>query len=244
MKQSSEQPEARRWSRRDRPTIGITCDVERDSGRIVLRRPYVDAVRRAGGVPYLLPPSVESLPAYLDQCDGFLLTGGDDPRMEAFGEPTHPRATPVHPDRQTFEIALLEAIFRDDQPPLFGICLGMQLMALTRGGRLDQYLPETLATYEAHWGKKTHEIEGSLGMGRILSHHKQAIIDPGAFRVIGRAPDEVIEAIDDPDYPTWCVGVQWHPERTENPALGADLFAQFVDAASAHRRQRLDMLHP
>ena len=67
-----------------------------------------------------------------------MFIGGDDPRTEPFGEPTHPKATPVEPERQAFETALLEELQRRPGAPVLGVCLGMQMMALHAGGKLNQ----------------------------------------------------------------------------------------------------------
>jgi putative glutamine amidotransferase len=52
----------------------------------------------------------------------------------------------------------------------------------------------------------------------VNTYHKQAVKKIGrGLRVIGTAPDEVIEAFEDPTMPLF-VGVQWHPERlTDEP---------------------------
>ena len=106
----------------------------------------------------------------------------------------------------------------------------MQLMGLHAGGKLDQYLPETLNTAAAHWGKKHHDISGELGSGEVQSHHRQAMTDAGSLRVVARAEDGVIEAIVDPER-AFYLGVQWHPERTEDLHLGYELFERFMKAA-------------
>ncbi|MEO0588470.1 MAG: gamma-glutamyl-gamma-aminobutyrate hydrolase family protein [Planctomycetota bacterium] len=53
-----------------------------------------------------------------------------------------------------------------------------------------------------------------------------------------RAPDGVIEAVDDPDRP-FRVGVQWHPEKapaeSREASLNLGLFRRLVDAALAAR---------
>lgn len=216
------------------PVVGITCDVEIERDRFFLYASYVNAVQAAGAVALIVPPVVESLPQYLQLCDAWILSGGDDPIMESFGEPTHSLATPIDPRRQAFEVALLNALNEDRRDvPALGICLGMQLMSLVAGGKLDQYLPNSLPTHELHWGKKPHPVGGSIGEGEVLSHHRQAIADPGALDIIGRAPDGVIEAVRDPRASTFRVGVQWHPERTDRGELGSALFEQLVGAACA-----------
>lgn len=211
-----------------RPIIGITVDVV--DGRCAVSRAYADMVIRAGGAtPILLAPDIRLVDSYLALCDGFVFTGGDDPRMEPFGVATHPEAKLVNDDRQAFETALLQRV---GARPTLGVCLGMQLMALTSGGGLDQHLPDLLATHETHWGKRTHRVEGAIGNGEIQSHHRQAVNDPGSLDVVASAPDGVIEAIRDSSRP-FFVGVQWHPERSGDGPLGAGLFAELVRAARA-----------
>src|SRR5690242_4757214 len=117
------------------PIIGITTDVTDPGGGKPLRLDcslaYARCVTAAGAVPVLLPPILESIHEHLRLFDGFVFTGGDDPRTEAFGAPTHPAAKPVHPDRQKYELALLEML-RSRRPgaPVLGVCLGMQMMTL------------------------------------------------------------------------------------------------------------------
>ncbi|MCA9285368.1 MAG: type 1 glutamine amidotransferase, partial [Phycisphaerales bacterium] len=193
-----------------RPCIGLTADAESD--RYFSRRSYADAVAAAGGLPVILPP-VACAAESVRRCDAIVLTGGDDPIMEAFGRPTHPQATTVDPARQAFELALLRALDADADKPVLGICLGMQMMALHAGGDLHQHLPETLPTHAEHWGRMHHAVRGSLGSGTVLSHHRQAVADAGRLAVVASAPDGVIEAVADAGR-RFYLGVQWHPERT------------------------------
>jgi putative glutamine amidotransferase len=213
---------------RRRPVIGITPDIA--GGQLRLRPPLPEAVGRAGGTPIVLPCLIDRIPDLLDLCDGFILSGGDDPIMERWGVATHPKATPIDPVRQDFELALLEALDARPAVPLLGVCLGMQLMGLHAGGALDQHLPDSLPTAADHWDHTQHEIEGELGTGVVHSHHRQALTDAGTLRVVATAPDGVIEAIR-ADAAPFRLGVQWHPERTDDPKLGAELFAKLIDAA-------------
>jgi len=224
------------------PRIGITCDV--DGGRHQVRRAYADLVYRAGGMPLLVPFAPAGGPAGADSAaeacvdlfDGFILSGGDDPDTTAWGVPMHPEATPVDPDRQAFESALLRALDRRAEKAVLGVCLGMQMMALHAGGELDQFLADDLPTAGDHWGQKMHAVTGRLGNGLVLSHHRQAMRDPGSLRVVATAGDGVIEAVDDL-VRAFYLGVQWHPERTEDERLGAALVAQLVAAAAEGRRE-------
>ncbi len=239
-------------SHSDRPVIGIAPDVvEPQSGSVRAMCPltYARAIFAAGGWPVILPPIVEMIPVHLERCDGFVVIGGDDPRTEPFGVPTHPKATPVHELRQAFDTALLRALMERPETPMLGVCLGMQMMALVAGGSLDQHLPETLATADQHWGDANHVIRPVLrtgpvgemfgqdggGLGGVTSHHRQAVKDSGSLRVAAISEDGVIEAIERSDAP-FFVGVQWHPERTAERALGVGVFERLVREARTNRR--------
>jgi putative glutamine amidotransferase len=220
----------------DRPVIGIAPDiVEPTAGsvRAQCALTYARAVADAGGLPFLLAPLPELIPVYLQSVDGFLLTGGDDPRTEPFGVPTHPKATPVHPQRQAFDTALLAALSARPDVPTLGICLGMQMMALSSGGSLNQHMPDNVPTHAEHARNALHPVRpllGTLPPGTVTSHHRQAVESPGRLRVVATGPDGVIEAIDNPAA-RFFLGVQWHPERTVDPGLGVGILKRLVDAA-------------
>lgn len=218
-------PVSRRANRR--PLIGITADANAD--KFIISRSYCAMVDKAGGLPLILPCLAERAAEFVEQCDGIILTGGDDPITTHWGVPMHPKSKPIDPQRQQFELALLEQLAAMKSKPVLGICLGMQLMGLHAGGKLNQHLPDTLATADLHWDKRAHLVSGELGSGEVHSHHRQALSDAGSLRVIAMAPDGVIEAVQRDNH-SFYVGVQWHPERTLKHELGFDLFRRLVDA--------------
>ncbi|TVS03956.1 MAG: gamma-glutamyl-gamma-aminobutyrate hydrolase family protein [Phycisphaerales bacterium] len=217
------------------PLIAITTDLEPARGtlRVFSYRTYAESVLRAGGQPVYLPPIRGSEAMAAERFDGFVFAGGDDPRTEPFGVPTHPEARPVHEDRQAFETELLRLLESSRaEAPVLGVCLGMQMMALVAGGELDQHMPDTRPDAGRHW-EQSHAIvpvDGSaLPAGEIYSKHRQAVSDPGPLRVTATSDDGVIEAIDDPHRPFY-LGVQWHPERTPHAPLGQRIFDELVQA--------------
>ena len=187
------------------------------------------AVARAGGLPVLLPPEEEvAASRWLDLVDGLILAGGAD-----YG---------VYPDRDAFEVALgLEALDRD--VPLLGVCRGMQVMNLARGGTLIEHLPDVLG-HEDHrlvpGAFGDHDVrlaEGSLAAraaGSLVhatkSHHHQGVDAIGeGFEVTGWATvDDLPEALEDPSR-RFALGVQWHPEAQAD----AVEIAALVEAARA-----------
>ena len=124
------------------PLIGITSDSRLSAAGVVLYESnpsYSRAVVRAGGLPVILPQEPMLAESFVRLCDGLLLSGGADPRMEAFGQPMHPQAAPVDERRQAFELALLAACAAQADMPVLGVCFGMQLMALHAGGKLTRF---------------------------------------------------------------------------------------------------------
>jgi putative glutamine amidotransferase len=205
--------------------IGLCAALERarwgvwEDEAVLLPRAYVRAVARAGGAPVLLPPEagVECL-AFLD---GVLLAGGAD-----YGEV---------PDRDAFEIALGRAAL-DADVPLLGICRGMQLMNVARGGTLLPHVPDVVG-HDDHRAVPgvfgDHDVRlaaGSLAAraagGSVVSgksHHHQGVDEVGSGFVVSgwSVGDDLVEAIEDPGL-RFALGVQWHPEASvEAPEIAA-----------------------
>ncbi len=204
------------------PIIGITAN--HNEKRYQVADAYAESVKEAGGLPIILPSEVELIPEFISFCDGFVFTGGDDPRMEEWDVQTHPNATPVSTERQKFELTLLRALQNHSEKPVLGICLGMQWMCLLAGGLLEQDLQ---ANYAMNHKNSNHQISGEIGQGLIHSHHHQAITDAGTLKVIAIADDGLIEAVQDTSR-RWYIGVQWHPERTGDVQLGRGMFKQLI----------------
>jgi putative glutamine amidotransferase len=218
-----------------RAVIGITADANADKFQV--GRAYIEMVERAGGAPLILPCIPACAEQFVRLCDGIILSGGGDPITtdpRLGGVPVHPQANPIDPARQEFELAILDALQAHRDKPALGICLGMQMMGLHAGGTIDQRLADSLSSADQHWDTRAHEVTGELGRGVVHSHHRQALTDAGALRVIASAHDGVIEAIAGDDRPFY-IGVQWHPERTSDPHLGLGLIRRLVDAALMQR---------
>jgi putative glutamine amidotransferase len=215
------------------PRIGITADIALDAAgnpRHQVRATYVDAVIAAGGVPVILPAVAKLRAELLDGLDGVLMTGGDDIDTRPLGVEIHPQAKCMHPDRQEAEFALLRALEERPNMPVLGICLGMQLMGVHGGCTLMQHMHDHLPDADRHGKDRRHPVVSELGSGAVASYHHQALADSANFAVVGRSDDGVIEAIRDTQRPFY-VGVQWHPERTEDATMGLGVIRKLVDAA-------------
>jgi putative glutamine amidotransferase len=241
-----------------RPVIGICTAVERarwsvwDQDAFLLARSYVRAIQGAGGLVVMIPPDahLEDGPdEVLDLLDGLILAGGADIDPGAYGADRHPETKGTVPERDSFEIALARRAMERDIP-LLGICRGMQLMNVARGGTLEQHLPESHGHHDHRRALGTfddsdHDVrlaEGSLAhraagetVHATKSHHHQGIGELGeGFEVSGWAVmDELPEALEDPSL-SFALGVQWHPEADETSRFVAALVAE---AAEARERQ-------
>jgi putative glutamine amidotransferase len=234
-----------------RPRIGLTLDADEARRRYELGSSYVDAVLAAGGLPILLPHAPEAAAAYLALLDGLVVTGGAfDVPPELYGEPRRKECGPLKPERTAFEKDLLEAALAS-RLPVLGICGGMQLMNVVRGGTLYQDLAADagLVGHERPPPKDAPSHEAAVVPGTLLaalvaastlrvnSTHHQAVKDAGAgVLVSARAPDGVVEAIELPDLP-FALGVQWHPEAAaRHDPRHAAIYLGLVQAAQDARR--------
>src|SRR5712664_3502216 len=75
--------------------------------------------------------------------DGLLIAGGPDLNPGSYGEDPHPQAGPPNNARDSWEFALVAEALAQDKPVL-GVCRGMQLPNLARGGALVPPLPDSL----------------------------------------------------------------------------------------------------
>jgi len=243
----------------DRPVIGLCTALEQarwsvwDQQAFLRSRCYVDAVHRAGGMAVMLPAdpaAVEDPDSLLDLLDALVLAGGADVDPANYGAEPHPTTRGTVPERDAFELALATRAMERDMPFL-GICRGMQVMNVARGGTLTQHLPDdyghgdhrrALGTFD----NSDHDVrlaDGSLvarAAGEIIhgtkSHHHQGVDRIGSgLEITGWATiDDLPEVLEVPGN-RFSLGVQWHPEvDPESPLLAA-----LVDEARAYRSERL-----
>jgi Predicted glutamine amidotransferases len=247
-----------------RPLVGIPC---RAGVRGELKRPvyhgnqaYVHAVENAGGVPILIPfmEDPASLQSLLPRLDGILLPGGVDVHPYRYHEEVHKAVREVDPQLDELELALANWAWQNDVP-LLGICRGMQLLNVSRGGTLYQDLPSQHPgdILHSNWAQPRgtiihdiHVVEGShmheiLGESVIAvnSLHHQAVKEPGAGLVVsGTAPDGVIELIEAPER-SFVLATQCHPEELykEHP-VWSRLFEAFVNACVERLSRQLETI--
>lgn len=216
-----------------KPVIGLTANLVRDDQGLLrheVKGTYIDAVLRVGGIPLMLPAIASMREAMLERVDGVIITGGEDIDPRPFGAELHPKAQIMQPERQSAEIALLDALRARPDKPVLGICLGMQLMGVHAGCPLIQHLHDVKPDADRHRLDNEHRVEGKISCGTVTSWHHQALGDSGPFEPIGWSDDGVLEAIRDPNK-RFYLGVQWHPERTKDLVMGDGIIARLIEAA-------------
>jgi putative glutamine amidotransferase len=231
------------------PVIGITAGelvasygVWKENASLV-PADYVHVVAKAGGVPIVLTPSPGAAETLIERIDGLILTGGVDMDADLYAAQRHPKSQQPDRVRDDFEIALLDAAAARDMPVL-GICRGIQVVNVWRGGTLHQHLPDVVhhrehmavpGTYSEHLVR----VEPKSRLGEVLGrpeleapgHHHQAPDRIGAGLVANAwAEDGTVEGLEDPDR-RFLVAVQWHPEVGEDPLLFDALVAAARGAA-------------
>lgn len=211
---------------------------------------YAAAVSSLGGepvqVPLGLPPAETANLA--SSCSGVLLPGSPaDVHTQKYGEEKIEQTAAPDFGREATDELLLQDAFHLHKP-ILGVCFGLQMMNVWRGGSLIQHL----TTPQPHApGKGEPPIEHGLEIQPdavllpklaeneprpvINSSHHQAIHVPGdGLRIAARAAgDGVIEALEGTELgEQFVLGVQWHPERSfaENET-SRNIFAAFLEAA-------------
>lgn len=209
----------------DAPVVGVPTYGRNDGRRFDLPMEYVDAVRRAGGVPVLMPPGEPRLGDWLATLDALVLTGGGDLAPALYSGAEHASIERVDPERDASELELVQAVLRTDLPTLC-VCRGLQLLDVALGGTLVEHLPDETDGSVLHSGpdgeelphpvtvrpgSRLAEVLGETELSPVSKHH-QGVRDLGqGLEVVATAPDGVVEAVDLPGRPA-LLAVQWHPE--------------------------------
>ncbi len=236
-----------------KPRIAIPVPTSRDEAYNQRCWPeYAAAVEAVGGeavrISLRLQPS--EVAAHATECSAILLPGSPaDVHAQKYGQ--EPLSTTAEPDfaREAVDELLLQDAFHLRKPVL-GICFGLQMMNVWRGGTLVQHLGPAHAAVRGE-PPLEHDLrlepEGCLVRGffldrsgpRVNSSHHQAVDRPGDGLAIAarEQQDGVVEALEgtSPNV-QFVLGVQWHPERSYTAdELSLSIFTAFVAAANQWR---------
>jgi putative glutamine amidotransferase len=235
-----------------RPVVGITAwpaSIAEEHAAVPVQAVPDDylVMLEAVGLSALLIPVTGSAPSAADlasRIDGLLLTGGGDVAPARYAAAQQAQTAGVDTKRDEVEIELVRLAF-DLGLPILAVCRGIQLLNVALGGTLVQDLPTADPPSPGHmelehWNAAAHAVRLEPGtlLHRLLgpeisvnSLHHQAVgsTAPG-LRVAARAPDGVIEAVEDRGT-RFVVGLQWHPEMLGPGHASSAVFRQFAEAA-------------
>ncbi|MGE7092989.1 gamma-glutamyl-gamma-aminobutyrate hydrolase family protein [Lysinibacillus sp. NPDC048646] len=238
-----------------KPVIGITAFAEDDlSSRLNVA--YCKSIIEAGGIPLIIPLEVDKdVAQILSLTDGLLLSGGYDVHPFHFGAEPSTGLGQIQPERDTLELALINAALIR-QMPIFGICRGIQMLNIALGGTLYQdmeseYHSSKLLKHmqQAARGVATHNVnivsdnllktiveEDRIAVNSM--HHQAINVLAEKLNVVAKSSDGIVEAVVHDTLP-FCLAVQWHPE--EQAIVGDEtakkLFTAFIKASLKYKRE-------
>ncbi|MCD9188042.1 MAG: gamma-glutamyl-gamma-aminobutyrate hydrolase family protein [Pyrinomonadaceae bacterium] len=229
--------------------------LEIETGRFYLGRDYSEALAHFGAIPIHIPliPDKKYIESVVKNLDGVLLPGSDtDVDSHLFGEDPHPKIKKVIPAKDETDFLILEHAEKMSLP-ILGICFGMQILNVFRGGSLIQDIESQMPNAIKHeqgipLDRNSHKInvESESRLSKVLgrkkntddikvnSHHHQAVKEIGRnlFKSAW-SNDGIIECIEDTRNERYVLGVQWHPELSyKTEALSANIFKDFVNECS------------
>ncbi|MGB7318368.1 MAG: gamma-glutamyl-gamma-aminobutyrate hydrolase family protein [Planktotalea sp.] len=212
-------------------------------------------------MPLMIPadPRFVSVEELLEQCDGFLLTGGrPNVHPEEYGEDATEAHGEFDRNRDAITLPLVRACVERGQP-FFGICRGFQEVNVAMGGTLYPEIrdlpgrmnhrmpPDGTIEEKFELRHKVRVSEGGpfhkmFGACEVMTNtlHGQGIKTAGARVVIdGQAEDGTPEAIYIKDAPGFTASVQWHPEwNAAGDPVSRPLFEAFGEASARFAQSR------
>ena len=228
-----------------RPVIGISAVISSDEKAYTQRAAYAQAIWGAGGEAILLPcnPDKSNVKQIVNMLDGLLAPGGHDIDPALYGEEITEECGRISLFEDEYDMELVKEAVKQGKP-VMGICRGMQVINALYGGTLYQDIPTQyseeifhtrLHPMEENFHTVTIEKESYLAkvMGetedvKVNTSHHQAVKDVAkGFKVTAKAPDGIIEAIENEDASVLCV--QWHPERLQDMEIYQKLMKDFVE---------------
>ncbi len=177
------------------PVIGIVTRKYVSEEKHIIDIIYSDmqnAVIKNGGIPIGITLN-SNYKKIIELCDGIIFQGGDD-----FEE---------------FDFEVIKYLYEIDKPVL-GICLGMQLIALSFGGTMiDIKNHKTKLKYSHKIKIKKESTLYNIFKNEVInvnSRHKSTVKGT-SINISAISEDGVIEAIEAKDK-KFFIGMQWHPE--------------------------------
>ena len=166
----------------------------------------------------------------LKQCDGVVLTGGEDVHPRFYGKPEYENQYQLDDfdiARDEFEMQVID-LSQSRKLPLLGICRGLQIVNVFFGGTLVPDIPSFGKPDHTKYEEgrdRVHPINVAQGSflqkvvgvlhGQTNSAHHQSVENSAEDLVVNAtSSDGIVEGLErkKPEDP-FLLLVQWHPER-------------------------------
>jgi carbamoyl-phosphate synthase small subunit len=178
-----------------------------------LKRNILRNLAAAGCTVTVVPAHTSAAEAYALEPDGIFMSNG-----------------PGDPEPVTYAVEAAKSFL--DRLPVFGICLGHQIMGLACGGK----------TFKLKFGHRgaNHPVKNlETGQVEITSQNHGFCLEPDLFengdfvQTHVNLNDGTVEGFRHRERPV--LSVQYHPEASPGPHDSHYLFAEFVSMMRAHR---------
>ncbi len=180
-----------------------------------IKRNILDMMRAQGLNPVVVPAKTPAEDVLAMNPDGVFFSNG-----------------PGDPEPCTYAIDAVQKIL--GKAPMFGICLGHQIMGLGMGGK----------TYKLKFGHRgaNHPVrDESTGKIEITSQNHGFCVDAESLDdskveiTHWNLNDMTVEGLRHKEHPAFCV--QYHPEASPGPHDASYLFPRFRELIEAHKKQ-------
>ncbi len=199
---------------------------------------------------------IDSAIIVLQQCDGLLVTGGEDVYPGLYGKLYDTaRCEGFDRYRDSLELASI-AIALEKKMPVFGICRGLQILNVALDGTLIIDIPtdfDTLVKHRFNDGKKCFHVVttvpntliyklSNVFTDTVNSAHHQGIDHLGnGLKISAFAGDSLPEAIEwaNRNNKGFLMATQWHPERLDpDHPLSKNLAVAFLHEAEVYHQNQ------
>ena len=223
-----------------KPLIAITSTQDSD-GMIRISHDYFNAIRQSGGIGAAIPYTCDKtqIGEICREFDGLILGGGGDIDPAFYGQ-TNLASKNICSFRDKFEFMLVKEMLKK-QKPILGICRGAQVLNVYFGGTLKQDVT-------GHWlenaERSLHKVNTTAQstFATIVddstfytnSFHHQAVDALAPPLVCDAYTKECIEAFHHKGF-SFCIGIQWHPEKLPDSRISKFMFDRLIKEALATR---------
>jgi putative glutamine amidotransferase len=199
--------------------------------------------------------SIDSALKALDDCDGLLVTGGEDVYPEHYGKISDTaKCGTFDRYRDSLELALIGQALKSNMP-VFGVCRGLQILNVALGGTLiidiPAYFDTTVIHRQEDWENCYHQVSvDTASVLFALSRVRSAIVNSNHHQGIDKLGKDLLitsYAMDSlPESIEWknnkgkgfLMAVQWHPERMDTiHPMAKNLAIEFLREATEYQEK-------